>query len=91
MKGRGKKSAATTVTISDRADLGAETKSEDLEPVNPHMPIVRSLQSGSFSIFRLLEESKPRYVVLYDVEMSVVRQIEVYQASNPDFKVFVLF
>jgi hypothetical protein len=55
------------------------------------MPIVRSLQVGSFSIFRLLEESKPRYVVLYDVEMSVVRQIEVYQASNPDFKVFVLF
>jgi hypothetical protein len=57
------------------------------ERIDPRMPIVKSLQPGSFYVYRLLEEVRPRYVVLYDVEMGVVRQIEVFQASRPDFKV----
>lgn len=89
-KGRGKKTS-NVVTISDRADLGAvETEdAENPEQTDPHMPLVKSLQSGSFYIYKLLEEFKPRYVILYDVEMSVVRQLEVFQARQPDFKVLL--
>ena len=88
-KGRGKKTT-NVVTISDRADLGAvEPDAENPELTDPHMPLVKSLQSGSFYIYRLLEEFKPRYVILYDVEMSVVRQLEVFQARHPDFKVLL--
>lgn len=74
-----------------RADLGApiveNVDSEGMETSTPGMPIVKSLQSGSFYLYKLFEELRPRYVVLYDVEMSVVRQLEVFQASHPDFKV----
>ena len=88
--GKGKKTSTTVTTISDRADFAAPNVDDDdanaeLSSV-PNMPIVKSLQSGSFYTYRLFEELKPRYVVLYDVEMGVVRQIEVFQASHPNFK-----
>ena len=48
--------------------------------------IIQSMHVGQFALYKLINELKPRYVVLYDVEVSVVRQLEVFQASNPDHK-----
>ena len=53
--------------------------------------ILQSFQIGTFAINRLINELKPKYFVLYDCDISVVRQIEVYQASNPDTRVKVFF
>jgi hypothetical protein len=93
--GRGKKSSSVVTTIVDRADHAMPTaenvNDDNVETPAPNMPLVKSLQSGAFYIYKLLEELKPRYIVLYDVEMGVVRQIEVFQASHPNFKVILVF
>ena len=47
--------------------------------------VVQSMSIGSFAMFKLINEMKPRYVVLYDVEVSVIRQLETFQASQQDF------
>lgn len=78
---------APILTISDRADMGVEEDLLEEPKQSPNFPTVRSLQMGAFQIFKLLEEHQPRYVILYDVQISVVRQLEVYQAKNSHFKV----
>ena len=84
-KGKGKKSA---MLESDSASAAHEKK-DILE--EPPMTIIQSMQVGSFAINRIINELKPRYVVLYDSEISTVRQLEVFQASHPNFKLKVFF
>ena len=48
--------------------------------------VIQSMQIGNFGLYKVINELKPRYVVLYDVQVSAVRQLEVFQASNPDHK-----
>lgn len=36
-----------------------------------------------YSLTRVLHEVEPSYVVLYDAELSFVRQLEIYKASRP--------
>ena len=43
----------------------------------------------SFDLFRLLHEVKPAFVVMYDSQVSAVRQLEVMQAANPSINVKV--
>ncbi|NXU53031.1 XPF endonuclease, partial [Turnix velox] len=51
---------------------------------NP-LTIIHPLQgcSDPYALTRVLQEVEPRYVVLYDAELSVVRQLEIYKASRP--------
>lgn len=39
--------------------------------------------SDPYALTRVLHEVEPRYVVLYDAELTFVRQLEVYKASRP--------
>lgn len=39
--------------------------------------------SDPYALTRVLHEVEPRYVVLYDSELTFVRQLEVYRASRP--------
>ena len=80
--------------VKEIKDKGKGKKSSDVieEPLNESDSIVlQSFQIGSFAINKLINDLKPKYFVLYDCEISVVRQIEVYQASNPGIKVKVFF
>lgn len=51
---------------------------------NP-LTIIHPLQgcSDPYSLTRVLHEVEPRYVVLYDAELTFVRQLEIYKASRP--------
>lgn len=51
---------------------------------NP-LTIIHPLQgcSDPYALTRVLHEVEPRYVVLYDAELSFVRQLEIYKASRP--------
>ncbi|XP_039348508.1 DNA repair endonuclease XPF isoform X2 [Mauremys reevesii] len=51
---------------------------------NP-LTIIHPLQgcSDPYALTRLLHEVEPRYVVLYDAELTFVRQLEIYKASRP--------
>ncbi|NWJ01581.1 XPF endonuclease, partial [Crypturellus undulatus] len=49
------------------------------------LTIIHPLQgcSDPYALTRVLQEVEPRYVVLYDAELSFVRQLEIYRASRP--------
>ncbi|NXS63645.1 XPF endonuclease, partial [Brachypteracias leptosomus] len=51
---------------------------------NP-LTIIHPLQgcSDPYALTRVLQELEPRYVVLYDAELTFVRQLEIYKASRP--------
>ena len=60
-------------------DLGVETVVHGLES-RPHL-----------ENWNLLEETSPRFIILYDSEVSFVRQIECFQANNPNLKIRLVF
>lgn len=39
--------------------------------------------SDPYALTRVLHEVEPRYVVLYDAELTFVRQLEIYRATRP--------
>lgn len=49
------------------------------------MTVIHPLKgcSDPYSLTRVLKEVEPMFVVLYDAELSFVRQLEVYKASRP--------
>lgn len=47
--------------------------------------------SDPHGLAKTLEEVEPKYVVLYDADMSLVRQLEVYKASRPGKPLRVYF
>ncbi|NXN98009.1 XPF endonuclease, partial [Rhinopomastus cyanomelas] len=51
---------------------------------NP-LTIIHPLQgcSDPYALTRVLHEVEPRYVVLYDAELTFVRQLEIFKASRP--------
>ncbi|KAM6250071.1 DNA repair endonuclease XPF [Porphyrio hochstetteri] len=59
---------------------------------NP-LTIIHPLQgcSDPYALTRVLQELEPRYVVLYDAELTFVRQLEIYKASRPGKPVRVYF
>ena len=79
-KGKGKKSVPTD-PVPEEPNLNQDLKSV----------LIQSLQIGSFAINRLIQEYRPRYVILYDHDIGVVRQLEVFQADNPGFQIKVYF
>uniref|UniRef100_A0A452TCC1 DNA repair endonuclease XPF n=1 Tax=Ursus maritimus TaxID=29073 RepID=A0A452TCC1_URSMA len=47
--------------------------------------------SDPYALTRVLHEVEPRYVVLYDAELTFVRQLEIYRASRPGKPLRVYF
>ncbi|NXA37498.1 XPF endonuclease, partial [Eudromia elegans] len=49
------------------------------------LTIIHPLQGcgDPYALTRVLQEVEPRYVILYDAELSFVRQLEIYKASRP--------
>ncbi|XP_008072788.1 DNA repair endonuclease XPF isoform X3 [Carlito syrichta] len=47
--------------------------------------------SDPYALTRVLHEVEPRYVVLYDTELTFVRQLEIYRASRPGKPLRVYF
>uniref|UniRef100_A0ACB8FKS8 DNA repair endonuclease XPF n=1 Tax=Sphaerodactylus townsendi TaxID=933632 RepID=A0ACB8FKS8_9SAUR len=47
--------------------------------------------SDPYALTRVLHEVGPRYVVLYDAELTFVRQLEIYKASRPGKPLRVYF
>ncbi|XP_051488253.1 DNA repair endonuclease XPF [Apus apus] len=59
---------------------------------NP-LTIIHPLQgcNDPYALTRVLHELEPRYVVLYDAELTFVRQLEIYKASRPGKPLRVYF
>ena len=41
----------------------------------------------SFDTFMLLSKLQPSYIILYDCDMTFVRQVEAFQAARPSIEV----
>nr|CAG4638335.1 EOG090X03DI [Cyclestheria hislopi] len=63
-----------------------------VEVVNESI-IIQSLKDTSdpFAIHRTLYKVHPRFIIIYDCDMSFVRQVEVYQAVHKEIPVKVYF
>ena len=76
-------------------DKGKGKKSSKIPEETPEiensLTLVQSFQMGNFAMNRLIHEIKPRYVILYNSDITLVRQLEVFQAMNPGFKIKVYF
>ena len=81
-KGKGKKSKPAE---EGGPPARLEEEQTGLSLFKSPVVVVQSMSIGSFAMFKLINEMKPRYVVLYDVEVSVIRQLETFQASQQDF------
>jgi len=81
-KGKGKKSVA-------RVDLEVLPVDDDK---NSLKTVFHALEScDTFDTFLMLSELKPSYIILYDCDMTFVRQVESFQASNPTMEIRVYF
>ncbi|BFY99533.1 hypothetical protein BsWGS_02573 [Bradybaena similaris] len=79
----------------DKAASEATTSSKDAyySIVSSPMTIIHPLHgcSDPHGLSRTIEEIQPKYVVLYDADISLVRQLEVYKASRPGQPLRVYF
>ncbi|KAH0631860.1 hypothetical protein JD844_019743 [Phrynosoma platyrhinos] len=57
------------------------------------LTVIHPLNGGGdpYALTRILYEVEPRYVVLYDAELTFVRQLEIYKASRPGMPLRVYF
>nr|CAG4641558.1 EOG090X03DI [Eurycercus lamellatus] len=83
-------------TKEDRLGLQRKTEAEKAEPSVEKVDqsvIVQSLRSHSdpYALHRTLYKLKPRFIIMYDCDMTFVRQVEVYQASNNENTIRVYF
>ncbi|KAK3753140.1 hypothetical protein RRG08_024418 [Elysia crispata] len=80
---------------SSDAKTGQPTSSKDAYYglVNSPLTILHPLHgcSDPHGIARVLDEMQPKYVILYDADMSLVRQLEVYRATRPGKPLRVYF
>ncbi|KAF7243066.1 DNA repair endonuclease XPF [Varanus komodoensis] len=90
--------------LSSGQESGTETRPEDLQ-LNPSLPdayygilkepltAIHPLNGcgDPYALTRVLQEVEPRYVVLYDAELTFVRQLEIYKASRPGKPLRVYF
>lgn len=99
MVGKGKQDTAGKQESCEEASSGQESSGEarpedfplDLpsescygilkEPLTVMHPL--SGCSDPYALTRVLHEVDPRYIVLYDAELTFVRQLEIYKASQP--------
>ena len=67
-------------------DNDKDLQEQKLTLLESPVTIIQSMHVGPFALYKILNELKPRYVILYDVQVSTIRQLEVFQASHPDHK-----
>ncbi|CAG5130690.1 unnamed protein product [Candidula unifasciata] len=74
-------------------DLATSSKDAYYSVVSSPMTIIHPLHgcSDPHGLSRTIEEIQPKYVVLYDADISLVRQLEVYKASRPGRPLRVYF
>ena len=85
--------------IALEIDQRKEPEAKDTEPkattkfhnTNIYLSAYEGGTKQRVSLTKLLNETKPKYIILYDGELNFVRQIEVYKAINYDLPLRVYF
>jgi len=81
-KGKGKKSS----------DLINDTENLNDNTTQSLVTTFHALDScESFDTFLILTQARPAFIILYDCDMTFVRQVEAFQAANADLEIRVYF
>jgi len=75
-----------TKTNTEKVCDNYNGQEQKLSLLESPVTIIQSMHVGQFAMYKILNELKPRYVILYDVEVSAIRQLEVFQANHSDHK-----
>lgn len=59
--------------------------------INMFLSALQGSTKQRISLIRLLNETKPKYVVLYDIDLRFVRQLEIYKVTHPDNPMRIYF
>jgi len=93
-KGVGKKSSNNGKGTEEEVCVSMALTSEEscVKTVESPITLLHALDNCETSdTMVLLQEMKPRYIIVYDCDMTLIRQIEVYQASYPKVHTRVYF
>ena len=86
-KGKGKKSSDRKVD-----DLINDTDNLNDNGTQSLVTTFHALDScESFDTFLMLTQARPAFIILYDCDMTFVRQVEAFQAANADLEIRVYF
>ncbi|XP_077981125.1 DNA repair endonuclease XPF-like [Glandiceps talaboti] len=82
--------------VEDKIDVATTMESSSLENyysvITSPLTILHPIKDKDpYSMRKTLKEIQPRYVILYDAEIQLVRQLEVYKASQPGIPLRVYF
>ncbi|KPP65195.1 DNA repair endonuclease XPF-like, partial [Scleropages formosus] len=78
----------------EEEELGLDLPSDNCYGIlKEPLTVIHPLQgcTDPYSLTRVLHEVEPKYAVLYDAELSFVRQLETYKASRPGKPMRVYF
>uniref|UniRef100_A0A8C9TMV2 DNA repair endonuclease XPF n=1 Tax=Scleropages formosus TaxID=113540 RepID=A0A8C9TMV2_SCLFO len=78
----------------EEVELGLDLPSDNCYGIlKEPLTVIHPLQgcTDPYSLTRVLHEVEPKYAVLYDAELSFVRQLETYKASRPGKPMRVYF
>lgn len=86
-------SLKTADTWELKSEMLLWNESVEIELLSPSATLIHPLYSfdQAHESARILRRFKPRYIILYDLDMSLVRQIEIHKATHPALPVRVYF
>ncbi len=76
---------STTNTIDPKRTIYVRSYSSSAASVSG------SLASSGQDDARVLREIKPRWIIMYDVDLGFIRRLELYKAANPGLPIKVFF
>ncbi|KAF4523777.1 hypothetical protein B566_EDAN009009 [Ephemera danica] len=76
----------------DSPSIKLEEPEEDTQGSLPQVLLEPMRRPGdTTALARLMENTKPNYIVMYDPNVSAIRQLEVFQARHPEIHLQVFF
>ncbi|KAG1650998.1 DNA repair endonuclease XPF [Nymphon striatum] len=86
-------SKASTESSSSNDQNQNDATSQNGAVINETLTTFHAMRYSNdpFFVYKFLEQFHPPYVVMYDADMNVVRQLEVYKASNSNIPLRVYF
>ena len=84
-----KKKNTTSELPTYKVDNVSEIKEKNF---NVYLSALEGSKHQQISLLSLIYKVKPKYVILYNIELHFVRQLEIYKISNPlnDLRVYFL-
>ncbi|XP_067003038.2 DNA repair endonuclease XPF isoform X2 [Anabrus simplex] len=83
------------IELSQYEEIKEESQLPEVEQMKGHPPIIilqpAKKNDDPLALTKTLNELKPRFVVMYDVDMTAVRRLEVFNSLHPEIHLQVFF